>query len=244
MFILIIIIFIISKGVGSDQVDPIPSILRSNNNENKRSPLPLPEALQEFTSSQGYFLKLSTEKPPSSTFRAKYGLKAPALLQGVFMERTPVAEQDQTTQSPFKSLIKVPPALNLFGDFSVNANNRRNPARVPFKESILSVEVPSIILDYQDKNTDNAFEITGIPQKSIHDELLNLHEENSILNTLIRRLLIEEVTPPLSNHTMVHGTENNAVEILVKAVKQDPSLLTRIQGLKNLNSGASSKDSF
>ena len=160
------------------------------------------------------------------------------------MERTPVAEQDQTTPSPFKSLIKVPPALNLFGDFSVNANNRRNPARVPFKESILSVEVPSIILDYQDKNTDNAFEITGIPQKSIHDELLNLHEENSILNTLIRRLLIEEVTPPLSNHTMVHGTENNAVEILVKAVKQDPSLLTRIQGLKNLNSGASSKDSF
>ena len=93
-----------------------------------------------------------------------------------------------------------------------------------------------------------------------HKELSKLHEENSILNILIRKLLIDEVemTSNYSNiiskptpirpdqHQKEHKHQNmdkpqaSAVDILVDAVKENPSLITRIQGLRNLKRGLAS----
>ena len=93
-----------------------------------------------------------------------------------------------------------------------------------------------------------------------HEELSKLHEENSILNILIRKLLIDEVemTSNYSNiiskptpirpdqHQKEHKHQNmdkpqaSAVDILVDAVKENPSLITRIQGLRNLKRGLAS----
>merc|ERR1711983_566345 len=97
------------------------------------------------------------------------------------------------------------------------------------------------------------------------DELTALHKENALLNSLIRKLIIEEVenigpTEQIAkkhhthdykhekHHTHDYKDENHhknnkyypkvsQVELLVAAVKDNPDLLTRIQGLRNLKSG-------
>ena len=89
--------------------------------------------------------------------------------------------------------------------------------------------MPPTILEYE-KDVKGK---TDISQKSILEELVKLRDENSILNSLIRKLIIEEVeitTLPQESNV------NEDVEILVEAVKENPSLLTRIQGLRHLNS--------
>ena len=97
----------------------------------------------------------------------------------------------------------------------------------------MSIEVPPTILNYQNSKTNEGK--TDKRLQDIHEELVKLRDENSILNSLIRKLIIEEVEIT----TLPQETKNNNdVEILVKAVKQNPSLLTRIQGLRNLNSSA------
>lgn len=116
------------------------------------------------------------------------------------------------------------------GDISVNANTRRKLSiKTPFKENILSIEVPPTILEYG-KGVKGKSDIT---QKSILEELVKLRDENTILNSLIRKLIIEEVE--IATLPQESKIDKN-VEILVDAVKENPSLLTRIQGLRHLNS--------
>ena len=219
-----------SQGVGSDQVSPLPTLFSKKHDT--RRPISFPQALlNSKLNPSGSFLRKTTEQPHSTTFRAKYGLKAPGLLEDIFREKAPPTIPDQSTSSPFKSLIRVPAALNMLGDIPVNANIRRKPSKIPFKENILSIEVPPTILEYEKVIKGK----TDITQKSIQEELVKLRDENSILNSLIKKLIIEEVEittlPQKSNN-------NENVEILVEAVKQNPSILTRIQGLRNLHSSA------
>ena len=215
-------------------MSPVPSFFSSNLDTNTRSPILLPQALlNSKLNPSGSFKIITTERPLSTTFRAKYGLKAPGLLEDIFREKASTTLSDHTTRAPFKSLIKVPPALNQLRDISLSATNRKKPSKIPFKENILSIEVPPTILNYQNSKTNEGK--TDKRLQDIHEELVKLRDENSILNSLIRKLIIEEVEIT----TLPQETKNNNdVEILVKAVKQNPSLLTRIQGLRNLNSSA------
>ena len=151
------------------------------------------------------------------------------MLEDIFKEKAAPTIPDQTTRSPFKSLIRVPQALNTLGDISLRANIRRKPSKIPFKENILSIEVPPTILEYENGVKGK----TEIAQKSILEELVKLRDENSILNSLIRKLIIEEVE--ITTLPQESNVEED-VEKLVEAVKNNPSLLTRIQGLRNLNS--------
>ena len=221
------------QGVGADQVSPVPTFFSSYHDTNTRSPIPLPQALlNSKLNPSGSFIRITTEQPLSTTFRAKYGLKAPGLLEDIFREKVSTPSLDHTTRiPPFKSLIKVPPALTQLRDNSLSTMNRRKPSEIAFKENILSIEVPPTILNYQNTNANNGK--TEIKLESIHEEFEKLRDENSALNSLIRKLIIEEreiTTLPQKSEI------NNDVAILVEAVKQNPSLLTRIQGLRNLNS--------
>ena len=89
--------------------------------------------------------------------------------------------------------------------------------------------MPPTILEYENGVKGK----TEIAQKSILEELVKLRDENSILNSLIRKLIIEEVE--ITTLPQESNVEED-VEKLVEAVKNNPSLLTRIQGLRNLNS--------
>ena len=215
-------------------MSPVPTFFSSYPDTNKISPIPLPQALlNSKLNPSGSFIRITTERPLSTTFRAKYGLKAPGLLEDIFREKASTPLSDHTRRIPFKSLIKVPPALNQLRDISLTATNRKKPSEGPFKENILSIKVPPTLLNY--RNSDANEGKTDIKPKSIHEELEKLCDENSILNSLIRKLIVEEVEIT----TMPQKSKiNNDVEILVEAVKQNPSLLTRIQGLRNLNSSA------
>ena len=122
-----------SQGVGSDQVSPLPTFLRKKHDT--RRPISFPQALlNSKLNPSGSFLRITTEQPHSTTFRAKYGLKAPGLLEDIFREKAPPTIPDQTTRSPFKSLIRVPAALNMLGDIPVNANIRRKPSKIPTRK--------------------------------------------------------------------------------------------------------------
>ena len=126
----------------------------------------------------------------------------------------------------------------------------------------MALKVPPIIIS----NTEVQVSEETIGQDSdsslnnSHEELSKLHEENSILNILIRKLLIDEVEMTSNNsniiskptpirpdqHQKEHKHQNmdkpqaSAVDILVDAVKENPSLITRIQGLRNLKRGLAS----
>ena len=210
----------------------VPTFFSSYHDTNTRNPIPLPQALlNSKLNPSGSFIRITTEQPLSTTFRAKYGLKAPGLLEDIFREKASTPPSDHTTRIPFKSLIKVPPALTQLRDISLSTMNRRKPSKIAFKENILSIEVPPTILNYQNTNANNGKK--EIKLESIHEELEKLRDKNSVLNSLIRKLIIEEreiTTLPQKSEI------NNDVAILVEAVKQNPSLLTRIQGLRNLNS--------
>ena len=237
----------------------------------KKIPIPLPQALLpskfiQHPSGLSSVLHATTNQPPTTGFNAKYGLKPPSLLEGVFQEyvHPQTVQATKPTKSPFKSIIKVPSAIDIHGDFSVKSSDQRNQVETS-KKHILSLEVPSFILSnldqhstspYDRKTTLSNMDATLSQKMGEHsyqnDELAALHEENAILNTLIRKLVIEEVenlghTKHVDKNDKAHSYENHKtqhydpnqsqVEILVAAVKDNADLLTRIQGLRNLKNG-------
>ena len=255
------------QNLSPDNLYPVPVI--------KKSHIPLPQALLpskflQHPSGLDSVLHATTNPPPTTGFHAKYGLKPPSLLDGVFQEyvHPQTVQAVKPTKSPFKSIIKVPSALDLYGDFSVNSNEKRN--QPPSSENhILSLEVPPMILTNIDSQP-TTFSKMDIHQRqkmypNQDDELTALHKENALLNSLIRKLIIEEVenigpTEQIDekhhthdykhekHHTHDYKDENHhknnkyypkvsQVELLVAAVKDNPDLLTRIQGLRNLKSG-------
>ena len=212
-----------TSGVGSKEATHLS--FNDYINESKKN-VPYPPALlktKHFLPSQSNNIFFATTvRPRSTTFHAKYGLKPPSHLEMMFQEHVdPDNFKSRTTLSPFDSLIKVPQALRLNNDF---VDTRSQILEKENEKKILSIEVPPVIL------TQNSNKEVSSNDGSVKNILHELNKENQLLNTLVRTLLVKQV-----NSNQKHSlNQDENFNFFLKAFKKDPSIITRIQGLRNL----------
>ena len=117
--------------------------------------IPLPSALrpnkfQRFPSGLLSVLSATTEKPPSLAFSGDFGLRPPSPVSAGFTEYVDPAvlnSHRSPTESPFESLIKVPPALNLHGGFSQSDTEGQTAGRP--EKTVLAFKIPPAIIQAQ-----------------------------------------------------------------------------------------------
>ena len=262
-----------------------------------RPSIPLPAALRPNKFQSLSVLSATTEKPPSPTFSGDFGLKPPSEVSAGFTEYVDPAVLSShygPTERTFQSLIKVPSALNLHGGFSQSPSQAQTGGRP--QKTVLAFKIPPAIIQAQKPQQHHHHHhgllssldlslrfILFLTGSEVDDKLKELQTENSFLNNLVKKLLLDEVerrpswsgsgarekmTQPssageptvlklsnkLGNYKFFShsaptgdtrkepdiGEENDFLrrkllgENVLDAVKHDPFLLARIQGLKNL----------
>ena len=142
--------------VGADRTTPQS---QHHLQKTKRRPyIPLPEALrqnklQSFPSGLYSVLSATTEKMTNQDFTGEFGLKPPSHVSTGFTEYVdPEDFNSSPIVSPFKSLIKVPPTLNLHGGFAPTSG-----VKIKREQSqVLAFKIPPAILQ------------TNSPQHNLH----------------------------------------------------------------------------
>ena len=152
-----------SQGVGADQAATVSQFFNSAELPGRadqvrgRPSIALPSALRpnRFPGLPPGLLSVlsaTTEKPPSFPFAGDFGLKPPGPVSAGFAEYVEVesgvlGSHRSPTESPFESLIKVPPALNLHGGFS-QSDRASQTVRRPQK-TVLAIKIPPAIIETQ-----------------------------------------------------------------------------------------------